>query len=99
MGEGRYNGEVCFLTAYQIAVLVDKNNATLKGSLPIGGKGVGGESFAKEIAFYLSKDINEDYFNQRLEIHFFSTLGLEDFLFDGGNKPSASEFSMFRLLP
>lgn len=42
---GNYKGERCFLTAYQIAVLVNNINPTLKGTLPIGGEGVGPDSF------------------------------------------------------
>lgn len=93
---GNYNGTPCFLTAYQIAVLVDKEDGTLKGNLPIGGAGVGPDSFARQIAWHLSDDINKDVFSGRLEIQFFSLAGLDGFTFDGEKTPSTNEFSMFR---
>lgn len=93
---GNYNGTPCFLTAYQIAVLVDQEDRTLKGNLPIGGVGVGHDSFARRIAWHLSDDINKDIFDGKLEIQFLSLAGLDDFTFDGGNRPSTDEFSMFR---
>ena len=95
---GNYNGEPCFLTAYQIAVLLNKTDRTLKGTLPIGGEGVGPDSFARQIAWHLSQDFNNKVFDNKLEIQFLSTDGLDSFTFDGGHKPSLSEFSMFRLL-
>ena len=94
----RYNGEPCFLTAYQIAVLVDERDSTLKGALPIGGKGVGPESFAQRIARHLSDDVNKNVFGGKLEIRFLSISGLDKFTFGGGNEPSSDEFSMFRLI-
>jgi hypothetical protein len=95
---GNYHGTHCFLTAYQIAVLVDRMNPTLKGNLPIGGKNVGPDSFARQIAWHLSDDINRNTFNGNLEVQFLSLSGLESFIFDGGHTPSDNEFSMFRLL-
>lgn len=94
---GNYNGERCFLTAYQIAILVDKENPDVRGKLPIGGKGVGPDSFSRQIAWHLSQEIDGEYFEGKLEIGFFSQSGLEDFTFDGGHQPSLNEFSMFRL--
>lgn len=96
---GNYNSTPCFLTAYQIAVLVNAQDPTLKGTLPIGGAGVGPDSFARQIAWHLSDDINRnrDIFNGSLEIQFLSLAGLEAFTFDRGHIPSADEFSMFRL--
>jgi len=96
---GNYNGEPCFLTAYQIAVLVNDHDKTLKdASLPIGGEGVGPDSFARRIAWHLSDDVNKNVFNKKLEIQFLSISGLETFTFDNGHSPSAEEFSMFRLI-
>lgn len=94
---GNYNGTPCFLTAYQIAVLVNKQNSALRGTLPIGGEGVGSDSFARQIAWHLSDDVNKNIFNGSLEIQFLSIDGLDIFNFDGGHEPSANEFSMFRL--
>ncbi|MDR1548934.1 MAG: hypothetical protein LBT06_10155 [Hungatella sp.] len=95
---GRYNGTPSFLTAYQIAVLVDAHNPVLKGSLPIGGAFTGPDSFARQIAWHLSDDITKNIFNGSLEMQFFSIAGLDQFTFGGGNIPSANEFSMFRML-
>ncbi|NCA92900.1 hypothetical protein EOM82_06610 [bacterium] len=94
---GNYDGEPCFLTAYQIAVLVDQTDNSLKGTLTIGGANEGPDSFAKQIAWHLSRDINDNYFNDKLEIGFFSIKGLDSFTFDNRKKPSADEFSMFKL--
>lgn len=93
-------GEHCFLTAYQIAVFVDKVNPCLKGDLRIGGKGQGDEntqSFAMQIANRLSRSINDGSCPE-IELAFFSLNWLDEggFTFDGGKVPSANEFSMFR---
>lgn len=108
---GKYNGARCFLTAYQIAVLVDKVDGTLRDSLEIGGAGIGEHtSFAQQIARHLAdisknSDKNESTFNGRLEMQFINLKGLDvpalegvkEFVFDKGRKPSANKFSMFRL--
>lgn len=94
---GNYNKTSCFLTAYQLAVLVNAKDPTLRGTLPIGGTKVGPNSFARQIAWHLSDDINKNVFNGNLEIQFLSLKGLDAFTFDGGHVPSADEFSMFRL--
>lgn len=94
---GNYNGTPCFLTSYQIAVLVDRIDPTLRGNLPIGGADAGPDSFARQIAWHLSDDVNRNAFNGSLEIQFFSIDGLDDFTFDGGRVPSSAEFAMFRL--
>ena len=104
-GSLNYDKEPCFLTAYQIAVLVNDQNEALKGKLPIGGEGVGTNSFAKQIAWHLSDDFQNNEFQKlalgNLEIQFFSVEGLDGgrkgFLFDDGHIPSLDEFSMFRL--
>lgn len=93
----RYNGTRCFLTAYQIAVLVDQQNSTLKGDLPIGGTGVGPDSFSRQVAHKLSKEVNNRTF-PGLEIQFLCIEGLDCFTFNGGHRPSNDEFSMFRLI-
>jgi hypothetical protein len=98
------DGERCFISAYQIAVLVHRNDPSLKeDGLPIGGKGKGtdkNDSFAKQIAWHLSKDINNNTLNN-VERRFFSINGLSKFAFtgDNGNEcvPSDNEFTMFRL--
>ena len=95
---GNYNGEPCLLTAYQIAVLVNRTNHDLKGSLPIGGENVGPDSFSRQIAWHLSQDLNNNVYEGRLEIRFLSLNGLDSFIFDGCHRPSLNEFSMFRLL-
>jgi len=99
---GQYHGERCFISPYQIAVLVDRINPALKGSLPVGGEGTGPDSFARRIAWHLSDDYNQNAFNGSLEIQVFSCEGLDGnrkgFLFDGGNVPSPEEFSIFRLV-
>lgn len=95
---GNYKGTPCFLTAYQIAVLVNTQNPTLRGSLSIGGAGVGPDSFARQIAWHLSDDINRNVFNGSLEIQFLSIAGLDTFTFDDGQIPATDEFSMFRLI-
>lgn len=96
-GSERYTGTPCFLTAYQIAVLVNEKEPSLRGTLPIGGAGVGPNSFAQQIARHLSDDFNKNVFNGSLEIQFLSLAGLDMFTFDGGKIPSTDEFSMFRL--
>jgi hypothetical protein len=96
---GNYHGEQCFLSAYQIAVLVNAQNNALKGELPIGGEGVGPSSFSQQIAQHLSGDINKGDGNG-FEMQFFSLAGLDAdaFTFNGGMSPSSKEFSMFRLI-
>ena len=98
---GNHHGKLCFLTAYQIAVLVDEHDNTLKGDLPIGGEGMGGESnsqsFAQQIALCLSRDISKNLSDDTIEMQFFSRAGLDAFTFDGGKVPSANEFSMFKV--
>ena len=99
---GNYYGEPCFLTPYQIAVLADKQDQSLKGNLPIGGAGHGDDannnSFAQRIAWHLSKDVNENTFGGRLEIRFLSLKAVDSFVFNGTDTPSVSEVSMFRLI-
>jgi len=94
-----YQGTPCFLTAYQLAVLVDKEDSSLKENLPIGGEGMGNkannQSFAQQIALSLSNDINKN--DDTIEMQFFSIAGLDAFTFDGENTPSSNEFSMFRI--
>ena len=97
---GAHHGEPCFLTAYQIAVLVDRQDTSLKGNLPIGGEGEGGNenrSFTQQIAWFLSKAVNDNEYNGSLERQFFSIDGLDSFTFDGGKTLSQKEVSMFRL--
>ena len=92
---GEYeNGDRCFLTAYQIAALVNEALPEEERVYPIGGKGSGPDTLAQRIAWYLS---NDEQIKDRLERRFLSTKGLAVFQFGGENKPSASAFSMFRL--
>jgi len=90
----QHEGETCFLTAYQLACLMDEQYPTLKCDLPIGGKGEGGKhesgnSFAQHIAWYLAGD-------NRFEKQWFSIEGLDSFTFCG-KSPSSKTPSMFRL--
>ena len=107
LGEQRYSSsgdhkdKFCFLTCYQIAVLVHSQDGALKEEdLPIGGKGEGGDDnrgFAQQIAWHLSRDINQRAYNDSIEMAFFSQVGLDKFTFDVDKQPSANEFSMFRI--
>lgn len=98
---GDHHGERCFLTAYQIAVLADKYDQSLKGHLPIGGAGHGNDannkSFLQSIAWHLSKDVNKNTFNGLLERQFLSLKAIDPFVFNVIDIPSVSEVSMFRL--
>jgi len=99
--KNRNYDETCFLTAYQIAVLVDKQDPNLKGALSIGGEGEGGvnkSSFAHKIAWHLSKAVNENYYGGNLERKFFSIDGLDSFAFGGMKTPSVNKFLMFRMI-
>ena len=91
-----HHGTRCFLTTYQIAVLVNEKDNSLRGELPIGGMNAGRESFAGKIAKCLSNDIKRNEADG-LEMRFFSMNGLDSFSFDNGNVPSGSECSMFRI--
>ena len=94
---GNHYGKPCFLSTYQIAVLVDNRDSTLKGNLPIGGEGEGivsnNQSFAQQIAWHISDDINNKNADD-IEMRFFSKAGLDAFTFRG-KEPSANEFTMF----
>lgn len=90
----------CFLTAYQLAVLLYKKNKPLviNSSCPnnIGGKGEGSyNSLSRYIANMLAKDLKKDVI-----VEFLNISGLEQFSFrdeDGIIKePSNTCFSMFR---
>ncbi|MDD4773227.1 MAG: hypothetical protein PHZ09_06430 [Eubacteriales bacterium] len=92
-----YNGTRCFLTAYQIAVLLDEQNPNLKGDLPLGELGIEtSNSFTKQIAWRLSEDIKKNRING-IEKLFLSTKGLESFDFNKEHIPSAKTFSIFRI--
>lgn len=90
--------ESCFLSAYQLAVLLNKNHKALirSSNCPsnIGGKGEGEQS---SLSQYIASILTED---SRVEIGFFNTEGLEQFSFkDEKNilsQPSNECFSMFR---
>ena len=93
---GKYeNGEQCFLTAYQIAALVNQKKPDIEREFPTGGKGAGPGTLAQRIAWHLSDD---KYFEGKIEKAFLSIKGLEAFKFSGDNEPSNKEFSMFRLI-
>lgn len=102
-----YQGNYCFLTAYQIAVLVNKRDRTLRGHMPVGGVNEGRTTFAQQIAKQLSAEIkNNTQLGSRLEIQFLSIVGLDEFTFNGtntqptnSNSPSLNQFSMFRYIP
>lgn len=100
--DGGHKDELCFLSCYQIAVLLAKYYPELvEEELPIGGKGEGckanNQSLAQQIARQLSTDINKNQDNDPIEIRFFSRAGLSAFKFDDDNEPSLNEFSMFRI--
>ena len=84
--------EQCFLSAYQIAVLVKKK---LGLSDPVGGDEQAPHYLSRDIAHKLST-MTED--GEPIERAFFSTKGLDKggFQFDGESVPSSSSFSMFR---
>jgi len=84
--------EQCFLTAYQIAVLV---KAKLGLSDPVGGDGKSPHYLSRDIAHELSAMVDN---GDPIERVFFSIKGLDKggFQFDGGTIPSNREFSMFR---
>jgi len=89
-----YHGrkEQCFLSAYQIAILVKEK---LGLSNPVGGDEQAPHYLSRDIAHKLSTMADND---KSIERAFFSTKGLDEkgFQFDGGNVPSSSSFSMFR---
>jgi hypothetical protein len=96
-------GERCFISAYQIAVLLVKNN---NGNLPIAGLGIGGKgegvrkSLSQQVANKLSVAFSKNSI-LNLEMRFFSTDGLEQFSFRNEKgllrEPSKANFSMFRI--
>ncbi len=92
--------KTCFLSAYQLAALLYKENRNLikNSSCPknIGGKGDGVyTSLSQYIANMLSRDLQND-----VEMEFFNINGLEQFSFldEKGiiSQPSNTCFSMFR---
>jgi len=91
------DGTPCFLTAYQIAVLVDSDYPELKGNLPVGGEDTGPDSFTRKIAMRLSNDVDSNFYQGGLIRQYFSTEGLDGFTFNGGHRPSDKTFSMFSL--
>lgn len=92
-----YHGIRCFLTAYQIAVLVNEEDSSLKGDLPIGGLKTGPESFAKHIAKCLTNDIRRKE-TKGLEMQCLSKKGPNLFCFHDGHVQSGVEFSRFRII-
>lgn len=100
--------KTCFLSAYQLAVLLYKRNKNLVINSSffnnIGGKGDGSKnSLAQYIALSLSRDIkrtDEASLKDEVEMAFFNTSGLEQFSFldEKGiiSQPSNTCFSMFR---
>lgn len=103
-GNDKKNMKRCYISAYQLAILLDKNNRPLLDSLgysqDIGGKGLGThDSLAKRIARDLSAEFNNNL-QSDIEIAFFCTNELEQFSFrdekDILREPSGKCFSMFR---
>jgi hypothetical protein len=99
--------KTCFLSAYQLAVLLYKKNKTLikNSSCPknIGGKGEGEyNSLSQYIANSLSKDIKNGPLTGIVSHEFLNISGLEQFSFLDEKKiisqPSNICFSMFRYL-
>ena len=104
--EYEHNGhmERCYISAYQLAVLLNKNYRPLLDSLGypknIGGKGLGKhDSLAKRIARDLSVETKNNL-QFDIEIAFFCTNELEQFSFRDEEhilrEASNSCFSMFR---
>ncbi|MEA4972439.1 hypothetical protein SDC9_162387 [bioreactor metagenome] len=98
--------ESCFLTAYQLAVLLYKNNkkSIINSTCPsnIGGKGDGKYiSLSQYIARRLAEKIESGSILD-IELKFFNIEGLEQFSFldEKGilSQPSNSCFSMFRYI-
>ncbi|HOP11640.1 MAG TPA: hypothetical protein PK629_09145 [Oscillospiraceae bacterium] len=98
--------ETCFLTAYQLAVLLNKESSTLvknsKCHKNIGGKSEGKNySLSQYIAIQLSQDIKDENIDN-VEMRFFNIDGLEQFSFLDEKKtisqPSNTCFSMFRYI-
>ncbi|MDR2174564.1 MAG: hypothetical protein LBO82_01330 [Synergistaceae bacterium] len=93
----RYTGgnrdEACFLSPYQIAVLLVENGLADK---KIGGRGQGSGTLAEEVALNLSKYVDTNS-APKLERGFFSIKGLEKFSFDGDKEPSSETFAVFRI--
>ena len=106
---GKHYRKPCFLTAYQLAVLLTKFLDAEDPDLPdlrremvdnVGGKGTTGpNSAANQIAWHLVKDLNGGC--NDIEHQFFSLSGLDKngFMFDNGEVPYENEFSMFRINP
>ena len=97
--------ERCFLSAYQIAVLLNRDyKQQIKGlGIPhnIGGKGEGEyNSLSQYIAGFLAQEIKNGY--DKVAIEFFNRVGLEQFSFRDENKvlsePSNDCFSMFKYI-
>jgi len=84
--------EQCFLSVYQIAVLV-KEKLGLRD--PVGGDEQAPHRLSRDIAHKLSTMADN---GEPIERAFFSTKGLDKggFQFDGESVPSSSSFSMFR---
>ena len=96
--------EHCYISAYQLALLLDKNNRSLLDSLKypknLGGKGLGKhKSLAQKIAKDLSAEIKKKL-RSDIEIAFFCTNELEQFSIRDEKhilrEPSSDCFSMFR---
>ena len=105
-GEYEHDGKNknCFISAYQLAIFLDKNHRPLLDSLGypknIGGKGLGKhDSLAKRIARDLSAETKNNL-QFDIEIAFFCTNELEQFSFRDEEhilrEASNSCFSMFR---
>lgn len=94
----RKHDEYCFLTAYQIAALLDKKDPAIKGCLSVGGDG-DGASLAQQLSRQLATDINRERDACCVELAFFSIAGLDSITFADNQTPSNCEFSMFRLRP
>ena len=105
-GEYEHDGgkKHCYISAYQLAVILEKNHRQLLASLKypskVGGKGLGEHnSLAMRIARELSAEINKNL-KFDIEIAFFCINELEQFSFRDEKgilrEPSEKCFSMFR---
>ena len=104
-GNNKKNMKLCYISAYQLAMLLDKNYRSLLDSLGyhqnIGGKGLGKHN---SLAMRISKELSDEIKKNTqfdIEIAFFCTNDLEQFSFrdekDILREPSGKCFSMFKI--
>jgi len=89
-----HKGDSCFLTVYQLANIMNDQDHTLKGDLPVGGKGEGSKT-SDSLVWHVSQCLakHKNTFEQR----WFCIDRLDSFTIDN-IQPSDNNFSMFRLI-